>query len=137
MTWRLGESGNPAGRPKGAKDKRTALRELLRPYAEELVIKAVEMAKAGDTTALRICMDRLIPPVRERDAFVQLPLTRGSLTEKGQAVLNALGEGAISPDVASTILQGIAAQARILELDEIEKRVSALERSTEPRRNAA
>jgi hypothetical protein len=59
-----GQSGNPAGKPKGAKDKRTELRALLRPHAEDLVAKAVELAKAGDTTALRICIDRLIPPIR-------------------------------------------------------------------------
>jgi len=59
--FKKGESGNPAGRPKGTKDRRTELRGLLEPHAEELVAKAVELALAGDVTALRICMDRLIP----------------------------------------------------------------------------
>ena len=45
MQWEKGESGNPAGRPAGIKDKRTAMRELLLPHAEELVAKVVEMAK--------------------------------------------------------------------------------------------
>jgi hypothetical protein len=125
--WEQGQSGNPAGRPKGIKDKRTAMRELLEPHADELVTKVVEMAKAGDTTALRICIDRLIPPAKAREEPVSLPLATGSLAEKGQAVLAALGEGAIAPDVATAILQGIAAQARIVEVDEIEKRLAALE----------
>jgi len=125
--WEQGQSGNPAGRPPGIKDKRTAMRQLLEPHAEELVAKVVEMAKAGDSTALRICIDRLIPPAKAREEPVSLPLGDGSLAEKGQAVLSALGEGAIAPDVATAILQGIAAQARIVEVDEIEKRLAALE----------
>ena len=47
-TFKKGQSGNPAGKPKGAKDKRTELRELLKPHAEKLVKKAVDMALAGD-----------------------------------------------------------------------------------------
>ena len=43
----------------------------------------------------------------------------------------ALGEGTIAPDVATAILQGIVAQARIVEVDEIEKRLAALERVAE------
>jgi Family of unknown function (DUF5681) len=127
MRYEKGESGNRAGRPRGIKDKRTALRALLEPHADELVAKVVEMAKAGDTTALRICIDRLIPPAKAREEPVTLPLSNGSLAEKGQAVLTALGEGAIAPDVATAILQGIAVQARIVEVDEIEKRLTALE----------
>ena len=127
MTWEQGQSGNPAGRPPGVKDKRTAMRELLEPHATELVAKAVEMAKNGDAAALRICIDRLIPPAKAREEPVTLPLGNGTLAEKGQAVLTALGEGAIAPDVATAILQGIAAQARIVEVDQIEKRVAALE----------
>lgn len=125
--WEPGQSGNPAGRPPGIRDKRTAMRALLEPHADELVAKVVEMAKNGDTTALRICIDRLIPPAKPREEPVGLPLGEGSLAEKGQAVLAALGDGTIAPDVATTILQGIAAQARIIEVDEIEKRLAALE----------
>ena len=56
MQYERGQSGNPAGRPVGINDKRLAMRELLEPHAEELVAKVVEMAKTGDTAALRICM---------------------------------------------------------------------------------
>ena len=58
-----GKSGNPKGRPKGIPDKRTALKDLLKPHAEELVNKAMELVRAGDVAALRLCMERLIPKV--------------------------------------------------------------------------
>lgn len=64
MSFQRGKSGNPAGRPKGSKDKRTELRALLEPHAPALVQKAVEQALDGDTAALKLCLDRLIPPVR-------------------------------------------------------------------------
>ena len=85
MGWEKDESGNPAGRPPGIKDKRTTMRELLLLHAEELVAKVVEMAKSGDTTALRICIDRLVPPVKARDEPVAVPSLTGSLGDRGRA----------------------------------------------------
>ena len=64
MSFQKGQSGNPSGRPKGTKDKRTELRELLQPHAPALIEKAVEMALEGDTTALKMCLDRIIPAMR-------------------------------------------------------------------------
>jgi len=122
-----GISGNPAGRPRGIPDKRTELRALLRPHAEDLVAKAVELAKAGDTTALRICIDRLIPPAKAKDWPVDVGPLAGSLAEQGRAVLGALSEGRITPDETVTLMQAISAQARIVEIDELETRVAALE----------
>ena len=61
--FKPGISGNPKGRPKGARDKRTELRSLLEPHAKDLVEKVVELAKGGDTTAIRLCLERLIPPI--------------------------------------------------------------------------
>jgi hypothetical protein len=131
MKYKKGQSGNEAGRPRGIPDRRTALRELLQPHAEALVNKAVELAQAGDTTALRICIDRLIPPVKARDESVDLGPLGESLAEQGKTVLEALAAGAITPDQAATMMSAIAAQARIVEVDELEKRVAALEETHE------
>jgi hypothetical protein len=111
-------------------DKRTSLRELLIPHAAELVAKVVELAKSGDTTALRICIDRLIPPIKTRDAPICMPSMAGSLADRGEAVLNALADERLTPDEATAIMQAIAAQARIVDVVEIEKRVEALEKRT-------
>jgi hypothetical protein len=103
------------------------MRELLLPHAEELVAKVVQMAKSGDATALRICIDRLVPPVKARDEPVSMPSLTGSLGNRGRAVLDALADEQLTPDQAGAILSAIATQARIVELDEIEQRVAALE----------
>ncbi|SAL19369.1 hypothetical protein AWB71_00930 [Caballeronia peredens] len=125
--FKKGQSGNPAGKPKGARDKRTALRELLQPHAADLVKKAVELAKAGDTTALRICIDRCIPAMKAKDEPVELPALTGSLAEQGDAVMRAMAAGAITPDQAQAVMQVLAAQVRIIEADDLEKRIAALE----------
>lgn len=126
-TFRPGQSGNPRGRPKGSKDKRTALRELLTPHARELVEKAVKLAKDGDTAALRMCLDRLMPPVRARDLPVKMPALTGTLTEQGRKVLNVMASGDLTPSEAASILQALASQGRLVEMDELEQRVRKLE----------
>src|SRR5215470_7002143 len=127
MLFEKGQSGNPEGRPPGIRDKRTAMRALLEPHAEALVTKAVEMALAGDSTALRICIDRLIPAAKAKDDPVSLPALTGSLADQGRVVIEALAQEKLSPEEAATILQALATQTRIVETDEIEARLTALE----------
>ena len=127
MKFKSGQSGNPAGKPIGAKDKRTALRGLLQPHATDLVAKAVELALAGDTTALRICIDRIIPTIKAKDSPVSLRGLTGSLADQGRVVLEAMAAGELTPDEANAVMGTISAQVRIVEADELEKRIAALE----------
>jgi hypothetical protein len=129
MAFEKGESGNPEGRPPGIRDKRTAMRDLLLPHAPELVAKAVEMAKNGDAAALRICLDRLIPPAKAKDDPVSLPGLTESLADNSRTVIKALAEGELTPEEAATVLQALASQVRIIEVGEIEKRIAALEKN--------
>ena len=65
--------GNP-GRPRGARHRVTLAAEaLLDGEAEALARKAVELALAGDTLALRLCLDRILPPRRDRPIAFRLP----------------------------------------------------------------
>lgn len=133
MPYQKGQSGNSAGRPKGASDKRTALRALLAPHAQELVAKAIELAKSGDTTALRLCLERLIPPVKARDEPVELETAGGTLSEQGRGVLQAVACGRITPHEAATLMQALSAQTRVVEAEELLKRVEALEEALDRR----
>ena len=70
-----GQSGCPAGKPKGARHRTTLAAEaLLDGEAEVLTRKAIELALAGDSPALRLCLDRILPPRRERPVRFALPL---------------------------------------------------------------
>jgi len=125
--FKPGESGNPNGRPVGSKDKRTQYRELFEPHADGLIEKVIEMALAGDTTCLKMCIDRLVSPFRAKDTTVTLDDIEGSLTEKGEKIIMSMGNGELSPSDASSMLTALAAQARIIEIDDLEKRISKLE----------
>ena len=67
-----GRSGNPAGRRLGLRNKATlAAQKLLAGEAEALTRKAVEAAFAGDSTAMRLCLERVLP--RDRAVEFALP----------------------------------------------------------------
>ena len=73
-----GQSGNPAGKPKGARNRATLAAEaLLDGEATALTRKAIELALAGDSTALRLCLERLLPARKERLIEFSLPAIVG------------------------------------------------------------
>ena len=130
MTTRFekGKSGNPKGKPTGAKDKRTELRALLQPHAAGLLQKAVDMALEGDPAALRMCLDRLIPTIKATAEPVKCILpTTGTLADQGAAIYQAVARGEIGTDEAVTLMQVLQAQCRIVEISEFEARLAALE----------
>jgi Family of unknown function (DUF5681) len=101
-----GHSGNPAGRPKGARNRSTVAAEsLLEGEAERLTRKAIELALAGDSTALRLCMERLVPPRKDRAIeFALPPLTSADDAGKAiAAIVSAVAEGEITPSEAITV----------------------------------
>ena len=127
MPFKKGQSGNPKGRPPGVKDRRGRYRELLDSHAPKLIAKARALALAGDTVALKMCLERILPPIRVKDEPIRLGKIEGSLSEKGKHIVDAMLEGRVSSSEASDMLSVLAAQARIVEVDELERRVAALE----------
>jgi hypothetical protein len=128
--FKRGISGNPKGRPVGIADRRTQARELFTQHRDELVATAVKLALDGDTTALRLCLDRVVPALKPAATPVVLPDFPPALAGKGELVLTHLAAGVIAPDEAHTIMQAIAAQVRVIEVSELEQRVRALEEMT-------
>ena len=120
MKFKAGKSGNPRGKPRGTKDKRTELRDLLQPHQDALIAKVVELAKSGDPAALKIVFDRLMPPLRARDEPVQFEMTGDTLTEKARSVLSAIAEGQLTPDQGIRLLEAVSTCARIRAIEESE-----------------
>ena len=74
MTFHPGQSGNPNGRPKGIVDKRAKLREKLESHGDAIIDTLIARAKVGDSGALKLCVERLIPRVKSDDGIVfELP----------------------------------------------------------------
>ena len=113
-----GQSGNPAGRPRGSSNRATGAAEmLLDGEATALTRKAVELALAGDPTAMRLCIERLLPPCRERTVKFLLPPIEsvGDISAAMQAVTSALAKGDITPGEAATIAAVVESFARAIE----------------------
>jgi hypothetical protein len=67
MTFVKGQSGNPAGRPPGSRNKATILAEtIFQGEAETIIRLAIDKAKEGDMTAIRLCLERVYPRLRDR-----------------------------------------------------------------------
>ena len=125
-----GQSGNPAGKPKGARNKTTmAIEALLEGEAEELTRKAIEMAKAGDGPALRMCLDRLAPPRKDAPVCFELPSikTVADAVEASSALLSAVAGGEVTPDEAARIMSLLTSHKVLVETGEFERRLEVLE----------
>jgi hypothetical protein len=121
--------GNP-GRPHGARNKATvAIEDLLEGEAERLGRKAIDMALAGDSTALRLCLDRIAPVRRGRPIRLPLPdiVTVTDVSAAQTAVVAAMARGEITTDEASDVTRVLAALGTAIERRELEARIAALE----------
>ena len=86
-----GKSGNPKGRPKGSRNQATLLAEqLLDGEAEALVRKLINSALEGDTGALRMCLDRLVAPKRERRIAFELPVKIEFCCRRGKSIISGI-----------------------------------------------
>ena len=123
-----------AGRPKGS-GQTAHYRAMLEPYAEELIQHVVDRAKEGDMAALKLCLDRLCAPLRATDRFITIEDMKDTkeLSDKGELILTTVANGDITPSEASNLMNAISSQARIIEVDELERRVAELEQANETR----
>jgi hypothetical protein len=125
-----GTSGNPNGRPKGARNKVTLAAEaLLEGEAEALTRKLIDKAKEGDIGALRFCLERICPIRRDRLVTIDIPEI-GSVQDASRAaaaILGACAAGEISTNDAANLIGLIGDYVRLIEVGEIEQRLRALE----------
>jgi len=129
-TIQPGQSGNPAGRRPGARNKSTIAAEaLLDGEAEALTRKAVDMALAGDSVALRLCLERILPPRRTRNVSLAIepPSDAQGVSATFSGLLGAVLQGEVSPDEAAGVAQLLEAQRKAIETVELEQRIAALE----------
>lgn len=127
MKWQSGQSGNPGGRKPGT-GKIDKLRAALTKELPEVLEALVARAKAGDTGAIKLVLERTVPVLRPVDAATPLNLPAdGGLADQGRAVLAALATGQLPANQAANILQGLGNLAKLIELDELTRRIEALE----------
>jgi len=128
--FKPGQSGNPKGKPKGARHKATlAALELLDGEAESLTRKAVELAMEGDTTALRLCLERIAPPRKDAPVSFSLPemKTAGDALTAINSIVQAVAKGELTPGEATSLAGLIEAFRKVVETNDLEQRITRLE----------
>lgn len=128
--WQPGQSGNPAGKPKGARHKATlAVEALLEGQAEALTQRAIEKALEGDGVALRLCLERLAPARKDAAVCFDLPAiaSAADTVAASSSVLEAVAAGNVTPDEAGRIMGLLTSHKALLEVCELERRIEALE----------
>jgi Family of unknown function (DUF5681) len=128
-----GRSGNPAGKPKGARHKTTLLAEkLMQDDAEAVVKVVVEAAKGGDITAARLVLDRIAPARRDNPVAFTLPEVTSAADAANAmgSILAAVAAGELSPSEGAEVAKLLDAFTRTLEATEFERRLQALEQQS-------
>ena len=128
--FKPGQSGNPAGKPKGTRNATAlALEALLDGQASALTQKAINLALAGDMAALRLCLDRILPPRKDSPVAFELPeiKTLNDTVPAMGALVKAVGQGDLTPTEAGELTKMVQAFAKIIETAELEERVRKLE----------
>ena len=130
-----GTSGNPSGRPVGSRNQSTLLlEELLDGEGEALTRKAIELALQGDSIALRLCMERLLPVRKDRKISLSLPDVSQIQDARTAiaSILAAVGQGQITPNEAEKLTAIVEAQGRMVVEQDFERRITELENAIQP-----
>lgn len=125
--FKPGQSGNPAGKPRGCKHGTTKLREAIAGDLHAIVAALIEKAKEGDTGAASLLFSRTLPPLRPMSETPDVPLPGKTLDERAEAVTAATLAGALSPTAATELMAILSAQARINEITDIAERLERIE----------
>jgi hypothetical protein len=128
--WRKGQSGNPSGRPLGSRHSATLLAEnLLDGQTAELIRKTIDLALSGDSVALRLCLERIVAPRRDRPVNFRLPVLNSAsdVVAAIEAIADGVASGELTPCEAAELSKVVEAYRNAVETAEIERRLTALE----------
>jgi hypothetical protein len=118
MPFVKGQSGNPAGRPPGARNRKTLIAEaLFEAHAEEIVRCVIERALMGEVASLRMCIGVLMPRSTERPVPFLLPAITSAkdVEQAAVAITAAVGTGDLTPREAFELLRLVDRSMKIIE----------------------
>jgi len=126
--FKAGQSGNPAGKPKGTIHKVTQLRDALLNDVPALLERTKKAALEGDMTAMKILLDRTVPTLKPGQATVYLPELDVDMPvhQKASIITDAVVTGDIPAESGLSLLKMAEALAKILETTQIREELDAL-----------
>ena len=115
MPFVKGQSGNPAGRPVGSRNRFTSeMQEALEESGPALIERLVVLAGEGNTGAMRQCLDRLMGKHRASSVALPSPDSPNYVVAALTEIHRALGAGEIASDEASRLVDFVGCTARVL-----------------------
>src|SRR5215813_2911896 len=130
MRFQPGQSGNPSGRPRGALNRATVLaQELLSARVERIAGKLIELAEGGDMRAIRVCMDRLVPVIKDQPIAVELPPIENAAdsVEAAASIAAAVAAGELTATEAAELAKVIDTYVGALASRGFDERLTKLE----------
>jgi hypothetical protein len=112
------------GRPRGSRNKMTLrMQELLAESSEAIFQKVIADALGGDRVAMRLCVERIVPRVKDLPVEVEIgPVS--SHEEAGKArekVLEDMARGELTPAEAKACMEVIDTRTRAIKDEREEK----------------
>jgi hypothetical protein len=126
-----GQSGNPAGKKPGTKNRKTILMAALADGEGEAVARIViDKALAGDVVAARFVVSLISPRARGRTIQLEMPADDDcNVVAAYNATLRALCEGEITPDEAVTVARFLDGRRRVLQAWQLEEKLTSYGRT--------
>jgi hypothetical protein len=119
------------GRPEGSRNRATILlQEMLDGEAASIVRKVIDLAKEGDSIAMKLCVERLIPPAKDRHIQLDFPRVHSAqdVVEASACLVQAVAMGDVTPGEAHAVSGLLEVHRRASETATLEKRIAELER---------
>jgi len=123
------------GRPPGSRNKRTLFLEAMEKNGVSLIQQCQAQAFKGDATALRLCIERLLPVCKVPSSRFRLPPVRTAddLAKALPAVLHPVARGQLNAQEGEAVASMLDSHRRAIEAAEFEVRLRALEKTTADR----
>ncbi|MDB5411176.1 MAG: hypothetical protein JWL84_6088 [Rhodospirillales bacterium] len=126
-----GQSGNPAGKLPGTRNRKTVLMEALRDGEGEAAARVViEKALAGDAVAARFVVALISPRPRGRTIHLEMPAEDDcNVVTAFNVTLRALCNAEITPEEAVTVSRFLDGRRRTLQAWQLEERLTSYGRT--------
>lgn len=136
--FKKGQSGNPKGKPRGAKHKASLMAEMLfESEIEEVCHRVIEQAKEGNMQAARIILDRLLPPKKDRSIYFNLPSfqNEADVLQASKLICEAVKNGELTPIEGESLSKMIEIHAKNIELYNLGLRLATIEKHIAQKQN--
>lgn len=133
--FQKGQSGNPNGKVKGTKNKATlAAEHFLKDELDNICRKLVEEALNGNLQAIKLVLDRVLPPKKDREIELRLPKLKNvnDAVKAASAIVNAVSSSEITPSEGEILSKTVDAFVKAIHVYDLEKRIIELETKVNP-----